>query len=99
MANAKDRMDQIAKATGNTTEQLQRMSEEDRKLEFVGIENGIYMYETFMAQWDQYIAKSNKFIETEGKKNDAIQAETDLVETLAMLYAEDAETAELILTA
>ena len=99
MATAKDRMDQIAKATGNTTEQLQRMSEEDRKLEFVGIENGIYMYDTFMAQWDQYIAKSNKFIETEGKKNDAIQAETDLVETLAMLYAEDAETAELLLTA
>lgn len=99
MATAKDRMDQIAKATGNTTEQLQRMSEEDRKLEFVGIENGIYMYETFMAQWDQYIAKSNKFIETEGKKNDAIQAETDMIETLAMLYAEDAETAEFLLTA
>ena len=99
MANAKDRMDQIAKATGNTTEQLQRMSEEDRKLEFVGVENGIYMYETFMTQWDQYIAKSNKFIETEGKKNDAIQAETDMVETLAMLYAEDAETAEFLLTA
>lgn len=99
MATAKDRMDQIAKATGNTTEQLQRMSEEDRKLEFVGVENGIYMYDTFMAQWDQYIAKSNKFIETEGKKNDAIQAETDLVETLAMLYAEDAESAEFLLTA
>ena len=99
MATAKDRMDQIAKATGNTTEQLQRMSEEDRKLEFVGVENGIYMYETFMTQWDQYIAKSNKFIETEGKKNDAIQAETDLVETLAMLYAEDAESAEFLLTA
>lgn len=99
MATAKDRMDQIAKATGNTTEQLQRMSEEDRKLEFVGVENGIYMYETFMTQWDQYIAKSNKFIETEGKKNDAIQAETDMVETLAMLYAEDAETAEFLLTA
>ena len=99
MANAKNRMDQIAKATGNTTEQLQRMSEEDRKLEFVGIENGAYMYETFMTQWDQYIAKSNKFIETEGKKNDAIQAETDLVETLAMLYAEDAESAEFLLTA
>lgn len=99
MANAKERMDQIAKATGNTTEELQRMSEEDRKLEFVGVENGIYMYETFMTQWDQYIAKSNKFIETEGKKNDAIQAETDMIETLAMLYAEDAETAELLLTA
>ena len=99
MATAKNRMDQIAKATGNTTEQLQRMSEEDRKLEFVGIENGAYMYETFMTQWDQYIAKSNKFIETEGKKNDAIQAETDMVETLAMLYAEDAETAEFLLTA
>ena len=99
MATAKDRMDQIAKATGNTTEQLQRMSEEDRKLEFVGVENGIYMYETFMTQWDQYIAKSNKFIETEGKKNDAIQAETDMIETLAMLYAEDAETAEFLLTA
>lgn len=99
MSNAKERMDQIAQATGNTTEELQRMSEEDRKLEFVGIENGIYMYETFMTQWDQYIAKSNKFIETEGKKNDAIQAETDMVETLAMLYAEDAETAELLLTA
>ena len=99
MATAKNRMDQIAKATGNTTEQLQRMSEEDRQLEFVGIENGIYMYDTFMAQWDQYIAKSNKFIETEGKKNEAIQAETDLVETLAMLYAEDAESAEFLLTA
>lgn len=99
MANAKERMDQIAAATGKTTEELQRMSEEDRQLEFVGVENGIYMYETFMTQWDQYIAKSNKFIETEGKKNDAIQAETDMIETLAMLYAEDAETAELILTA
>ena len=99
MANAKERMDQIAEATGNTTEELQRMSEEDRQLAFVGIENGEHMLGTFMTQWDQYIAKSNKFIETEGKKNDAIQAETDMIETLAMLYAEDAETAELILTA
>lgn len=99
MANAKERMDQIAEATGNTTEKLQRMSEEDRQLEFVGIQNGEYMLGTFMTQWDQYIAKSNKFIETEGKKNDAIQAETDLVETLAMLYAEDAESAEFLLTA
>lgn len=99
MANAKERMDQIAEATGKTTEELQMMSEEDRQLEFVGIENGEHMLGTFMTQWDQYIAKSNKYIETEGKKNDAIQAETDLVETLAMLYAEDAETAELILTA
>lgn len=99
MANAKERMDQIAEATGKTTEELQRMSEEDRQLEFVGIQNGEYMLGTFMTQWDQYIAKSNKYIETEGKKNDAIQAETDMVETLAMLYAEDAETAELLLTA
>ena len=57
------------------------------------------MYETFMTQWDQYIAKSNKFIETEGKKNDFIHADIDLVETLAMLYAEDAESAEFLLTA
>ena len=98
MVKAQKNLDYYAGKTGYTTTQLQQMSEEERNLAFQ-FEFGEYSLQGFNTQNQVLLNNAEKRISLSAKLSEAEQSEIDFIETLAMLYAEDAESAEFLLTA
>ena len=98
MVKAQKNLDSYASKTGYTTTQLQQMSEEERNLAFQ-FEFGEYSLQGFNTQNQVLLNNAQKRISLSAKLSEAEQSEIDFIETLAMLYAEDAESAEFLLTA
>lgn len=91
-------LDYYARKTKYTTTQLQQMTEEERALAFA-FEGGEYFLASFNTQNSLLISNMEKRLKLTADMAEAEQAEADMVEVLAMLYAEDAESAEFLLTA
>lgn len=98
MVKAQENLDYYASKTGYTTTQLQQMSEEERNLAFQ-FEFGEYSLQGFNTQNQVLLNNAQKRISLSAKLSEAEQTEIDFIETLAMLYAEDAKSAEFLLTA
>lgn len=98
MVKAQNNLDYYAKKTGYTTTQLQQMTEEERALAFQ-FESGEYFLQNFNAQTQVLIDNAQKRIKVSTELSEAEQSEIDFIETLAMLYSEDAESAEFLLKA
>lgn len=98
IANNQKNLDYYASKTKYTTQALQEMTDEERALAFQ-FESGEYFLNAFNTQNDLLISNMQKRISLTSDLSTAEQTEADFVETLAMLYAEEQETAELILTA
>ena len=95
---AQKNLDYYASKTEYTTDELQKMAAEERALAFQ-FENGEAFLASFNTQNDILTSNMTKRIELSAKLSEAEQTEADFIETLAMLYAEDAESAEFLLTA
>ena len=95
---AQKNLDYYASKTEYTTDELQKMAAEERALAFQ-FERGEDFLASFNTQNDILTSNMTKRIELSAKLSEAEQTEADFVETLAMLYAEDAESAEFLLTA
>lgn len=95
---AQKNLDYYASKTKYTTDELQKMAAEERSLAFQ-FENGEAFLASFNTQNDILTSNMTKRIELSAKLSEAEQTEADFVETLAMLYAEDAESAEFLLSA
>lgn len=98
IGRAQKNLDYYASKTRYTTDELQKMTAEERSLAFQ-FENGEAFLASFNTQNDILTNNMTKRIELSAKLSEAEQTEADFVETLAMLYAEDAESAEFLLTA
>lgn len=98
IGRAQKNLDYYASKTKYTTDELQKMTAEERSLAFQ-FENGEAFLASFNTQNDILTSNMAKRIELSAKLSEAEQTEADFVETLAMLYAEDAESAEFLLTA
>lgn len=98
IGRAQKNLDYYASKTRYTTDELQKMTAEERSLAFQ-FENGEAFLASFNTQNDILTSNMTKRIELSAKLSEAEQTEADFVETLAMLYAEDAETAEFLLSA
>ena len=98
IGRAQKNLDYYASKTKYTTDELQKMTAEERSLAFQ-FENGEAFLASFNTQNDILTSNMTKRIELSAKLSEAEQTEADFIETLAMLYAEDAESAEFLLTA
>ena len=98
IGRAQKNLDYYASKTRYTTDELQKMTAEERSLAFQ-FENGEAFLASFNTQNDILTSNMTKRIELSAKLSEAEQTEADFVETLAMLYAEDAESAEFLLSA
>ena len=91
-------LDYYAKKTKYTTSEIQQMTAEERALAFA-FEGGEYFLNAFNVQNGQLLTNMEKRLKLTADMTEAEQAEADMVEVLAMLYAEDAESANFLLTA
>lgn len=98
IGRAQKNLDYYASKTRYTTDELQKMTAEERSLAFQ-FENGEAFLASFNTQNDILTSNMTKRIELSAKLSEAEQTEADFIETLAMLYAEDAESAEFLLSA
>lgn len=98
IGRAQKNLDYYASKTRYTTDELQKMTAEERSLAFQ-FEDGEAFLASFNTQNDILTSNMTKRIELSAKLSEAEQTEADFIETLAMLYAEDAESAEFLLTA